>query len=288
MIWLDILFRDKDGNSISTDDILAALKEVGADQCTNLFIHSDIMFGMLEKGVKRGELLSLLYAQIERLGVRNLVIPTFTYSFPNHEDYDVANTRTLMGAFNEYVRKQDHRYRTEDPLLSVSVPSEIASLFDHVSNHSLGLGSALDIIHHMDDVKFLFLGAEMGACFTYVHYVEKMMDVPYRFDMSFKGNVIYSDGKTRQRTQTIHTQCYGVKLPLKYDYFEREMEEKGFLKKKRVGDKYIACLSENDAYREIKNHIENNINYYLAKPFSKDELIHKYVYSTDNGRITHC
>ncbi len=95
-----------------------------------------------------------------------------------------------------------------------------------MSNHSLGEGSALDILHHMDSVKFLFFGAEMADCFTYVHYVEKIMEVPYRFDMPFEGNIIYPDGIKLHRKQYIHTQCTGVKLPSKYDYFEKEMKEK--------------------------------------------------------------
>ena len=204
------------------------------------------------------------------------------------EDYDMVNSKTSMGAFNEYVRKITGRYRTDDPLLSVSIPEELVSAFSHISDHSLGAGSAFDIVHHMDHVKFLFFGAEMSDCFTYVHYVEKMMDVPYRFDMSFDGKVIYPNGEIKNKWQIIHTQCYGVMLPPKYDYFEQEMEEKGFLKKKQVGDKYIACLSEKDAYREIKSHIEKDINYYLAVPFKESDLIHQYTYSTENGRITHC
>jgi aminoglycoside 3-N-acetyltransferase len=285
---MEILFRDTEGKAITTRDIGEALKEVEADQCETLFIHSDIMFGLLEKGIKRNTLLALLYDQIMALGVKNLIIPTFTYSFPNKEDYDMVNSKTSMGAFNEYVRKITGRYRTDDPLLSVSIPEELVSAFSHISDHSLGAGSAFDIVHHMDHVKFLFFGAEMSDCFTYVHYVEKMMDVPYRFDMSFDGKVIYPNGEIKNKRQIIHTQCYGVMLPPKYDYFEQEMEEKGFLKKKQVGDKYIACLSEKDAYREIKSHIEKDINYYLAVPFKESDLIHQYTYSTENGRITHC
>lgn len=283
-----ILYRDAVGNTISDENILSTLKTVEADQCETLFIHSDIMFGTMEKGIKRKELLAALYEQIEALGVKNLIIPTFTYSFPNHEDYDVINSRTSMGAFNEYVRKLKGRYRTDDPLLSISVPCSMKQLFAHVSDHSLGKGSALDIIHHMRDVKFLFFGAEMGDCFTYVHYVEKMMNVPYRFDMPFEGKVIYPDGHSRDRRQVMHTQCYGVTLPSKYDYFENEMEAKGCLKKRRLGDKYIACLSECDAYREIKSHIEQDICYFLASPFKQSDLVHKYTYFTENGRITHC
>lgn len=285
---MQVLFRDADGSTISNEDILNALKTVEADQCETLFIHSDIMFGVLDKGIRRRELLAALYEQIVALGVKSLIIPTFTYSFPNHEDYDVINTKTSMGAFNEYIRKMDGRYRTDDPLLSVSVPISLKKLFDHVSDHSLGKGSALDIVHNMDDVKFLFFGAEMGDCFTYVHYVEKIMEVPYRFDMPFEGKVIYPDGNSTMKRQIIHTQCYGVTLPPKYDYFENEMEAKGYLKKVRLGDKYIACLSERDAYREIRKHIEQDVCYYLAAPFKKSDLVHRYTYSTENGRITHC
>lgn len=282
------LFIDSDGNLISDIDIKQALFNVGADQCDTLFIHSDIMFGSLIRGIKRIELLDVLYEQIQTLNVRNIIVPTFTYSFPNGEDYDIANSRTSMGVFNEYVRNKNGRYRTEDPLLSVSVPDHLENLFSNISCHSLGDGSALDILHHMDNVKFLFLGAEMGECFTYVHYVEKMMNVPYRFDMPFKGRVIYPDGTVKIRVQTIHTQCAGVSLPAKYDYFEKEMENKSYLKKCYLGNKYIACLSENDAYREIVDHINNNISYFLSEPFNSTGIVNQYTYSTANGRITHC
>lgn len=282
------LFRDADGHVVTSKDIFAALKEVGAADCETLFIHSDIMFGTLVGSIRKKELLQTIHDQVCALGVKNLVVPTFTYSFPNHVEYDIIASKTLMGAYNEYVRKMDNRYRTDDPLLSVSIPKSLKDSFSHVSNHSLGEGSALDIIHHMDGVKFLFLGAEMADCFTYVHYVEKMLDVPYRFDMDFTGKIIYPDGTIKERIQSIHTQCYGVKIPPKYDYFEKEMEEKGYLRKKRVGNKFISCLSEKDAYREIRERIEEDINYYLETPFKASDLVHQYTYSTERGRITHC
>lgn len=285
---MQVLFCDRDGNEISSESIYETLKEVGADDCETLFIHSDIAFGLLKKCIRRNELLQVLYDQVASLGVKNLIFPTFTYSFPNHEDYYVESSKTSMGALNEYARKLNYRFRTDDPLLSVSVPVSLKELFGNVGNHSLGEGSALDIVHHMDGVKFLFFGAEMADCFTYVHYIEKMMEVPYRFDMSFSGKVIYEDGTMKERIQSIHTQCAGVTLPAKYDYFENEMEEKGYLKKKRVGDKYISCLDEKDAYRAIKEKIEHDINYFLAIPFSESDLIKQYTYSTRNGRITHC
>lgn len=282
------LFIDANGKEFGAEDIDLALRATGAMDCETLFIHSDVMFGKPAEGFRRKEYLNVLYSIITNLGVKRIIIPTFTYSFCNHEDYDILNSKTFMGAFNESVRKRDDQFRTDDPLLSVSVPQTMKKEFEKISHHSLGEGSSLDIIHHMKNVKFLFFGAEMAECFTYVHYVEKMMGVPYRFDMRFSGNVIYPDGRTIEREQFIYTQCYGAKLPMKYVYFENEMEDKGILKKTRLGDKFISCISEKDAYREIESKISENIDYYLEEPFVESELKHIYTYNTENGRITHC
>lgn len=282
------LFTDSDGRSYQAENILETLKEIGADDCETLFIHSDVMFGKPAAGFRRKEYLKILNQVLIDLGVKSIIVPTFTYSFCNREDYDVMTSKTSMGSFNEYIRKLDGRYRTLDPLLSISVPESMKSKFENLSSHSLGADSGLDRIHHMDGVKFLFFGADMANCFTYVHYVEKMLDVPYRFDMPFEGNVIDYSGKTTRIEQCIHTQCKGIKLPERYGYFEADLIEKGMLKKKRLGDSFVSCLKEKDAYNEIADNIAKDINYYLAAPFSQDDLVYEYTYDLNRERITHC
>lgn len=282
------LFYDANGKAFSKEDLYESLLRVGAADCETLFIHSDIMFGTPAKGFRRTELLETLYQAIVSLNVPNIIIPTFTYSFCNHENYDVLHTKTSMGSFNEYFRKKENRYRTHDPLLSLSVPASLKALFENISEHSLGMGGGLDIVHHMRDVKFLFLGADMASCFTYVHYVEKMLDVPYRFDLPFEGDIIDEKGIVSRRIQYIHTQCAGVRLPECYDYFERDLLAKGKLQKIQYGDKFISCICENDAFEEITHNIETNKFYYLARPYQEEDLVHQYIYDWTKSRITHC
>lgn len=284
---MDTLFVDGNNRGYTAEDVYSALRNIGAQECETLFLHSDIMFGRTVEGFNRKDYLNTLYQVFEDLHVKYLIVPTFTYSFCNQEDYNVTRSRTSMGAFNEYIRKKDKRYRTLDPLLSLSVPAELQSKFQNVGEHSLGENSGLDILHHMEDVKFLFFGARLGNCFTYVHYVEKMLDVPYRFDMPFSGNIIDESGNISQKTQYMHTACYGVK-PADYYYFEDELKEAGFLKKQTLGDKTVACIDEKDAYREIKKKLQENIHYFLEVPFKEEDLIHKYTKGLDGERITHC
>lgn len=282
------LFFDRDGEGYTEEDVRRVLIDVGASDCETLFIHSDVVFGRPGEGFRRSDYLASMYRAISGIGVRNIIVPAFTYSFPNHEDYDVRDSRSLMGVLSEYIRRMDGRYRSLDPLLSFSVPNHLRDCFEDTGFHSLGEGSGYDILNRMDGVRFLFLGAEMGECFTYLHYVEKMLEVPYRFDMSFEGTVIDYDGTKRTVGQTIFTHCGGVKLPLKYDRFEQELTDRGILKKKRLGDGFVSCVDKEDARREICDHIKNDPYYFVAVPYKDEDLVPVYGYNYREGKITHC
>ncbi len=283
---MELIF-DANMNAYTDYDLRETLKSVGACDCNILFVHSDVMFGTLAKGLKRKEYLQCLYDALASNNVEHIVVPSFTYSFCNNEVFDVRNSRTSMGALNEYIRCLDGRYRTEDPLLSLSVPDKLKSSFLELGNHSLGENSAFDRLHGMSDVKFLFLGARLGNCFTYVHYIEKMNDVEYRFDLPFTGTMIDEQGCERQMTQYIHTACYGVKAG-DYYYFEDELVERGLLKKSSFGNGTISCIGEKEAYSAIESKLSENIFYFLEKPYTKEDLIHKYTMGQNGERITHC
>lgn len=284
---MESLFIDKDNREYSSEDLFSALKEIGADDCTTLFVHSDISMGKIPSGMKRSALLSEVYSVLEGLSVKQIIFPTFTYSFCNNENYDVKSSPTRMGALNEYIRKKENRYRTLDPILSLSVPLSLKDSFINPGDHSLGENSGLDVLHKMDNVKFLFLGARMGNCFTYVHYIEKMLDVPYRFDMPFKGKITDHEGREFEKTQFIHTACFGVK-PADFYYFEDELEQKKMLKKVSFADSQVSCISETDAYNSITEKINGDINYFLEQPFTEADLVHKYTKGLDGTKITHC
>ena len=286
--FMTVLFYDQDGIPYDSDYLLKILHDIGADDSETLFIHSDIAFGRPSAGFKRKDYLKALYEAIIALNVENIIVPTFTYSFCNHEDYDVLNSRTSMGAFSEFIRQQDGRYRTLDPLLSFSVPAALKHKFENISNHSLGKGSGFDILHSMNNVKFLFFGAKQGECFTYLHYIEKMLDVPYRYDQEFTGKLIDYDGKSKTVTQAIHTHCYGVKIPNSYDYFENELLERKLIKKVKLGNSMVSCIDKDIAYEQITEKINNNPYYFTNGQYTAEDLIHKYGFGENGERVTHC
>lgn len=281
------LFTDDKGRRWTERDVLECLQSAGADNCKILFVHTDLMFGLPNPQMKKQEYLQALYQTLLDLHVPTLIFPAFTYSFPNHEVFDVRSSRTSMGALIEYIRKQPRVFRSMDPLLSMIAVGEQAKLLEgDLGCHSLGPGSGFDRLHQAEDMKFLFFGADFTEYFTYIHYIEKMLEVPYRFDMEFSGTVIDYEGRAHAYTQAIHTQCGGVSLK-NYSALKQELLEAGYLKAARLGNGEVACISEKDIYREVTQRIRDN-PFSFVEPYTEKDLTHVYTFGKNGERVTHC
>ena len=282
------LFRDSEGNVHTGRDVTEALKRVGAQDCALLFIHTDINFGAPVPGIKRREYLDALYQAILDAGVDTIAFPAFTYSFCNGEDYDVRNSRTSMGALIEHVRKKPEARRSLDPLLSTIAIGKQSDIFDgDLGHHSLGPESAFGRLHRMEDAKFLFFGADFSEYFTYIHYIEKILDVPYRFDKAFTGKITDYAGNTYPDTHYIHTQCGGVKLR-NFMNLRKDITAKGLLQETRLGDSEVTCVREKDIYREVIAALERDINSFLQEPYTEEQLTKEYTFGKNGERVTHC
>ena len=119
-----------------------------------------------------------------------------------------------------------------------------------------------------------------------MHYVEKMLEVPYRFDKAFRGKIIDYDGNEYEDIHYIHTQCGGVKLK-NYQQMKEELIADNKLKTAKMGNSEIAATSEADAYNAIYNRISKNINSFV-EPFTEKDLTHEYTFGKNGERVTHC
>lgn len=282
------LFQSADGRWTTAGELAEKLRGVIGDDCQRLFVQTDIMFGMPNRQLKRKELLGVLSELLLSLPVKTLVLATFTYSFANHQPYDVENSKTSMGVLLEYMRKLPQAvYRTEDPLLSMTLLGEDYEPLHHLSHRSLGPGSAFDLLHQAEGVKFLMFGGAFGESFTYVHHVESMLDVPYRYDQPFTGEIITPDGQTRTETRVIHTACGGV-TPRCFPELEEELVSGGQMKRTAVADGKIVCVSEPDVYRAITEKIAATPCYFLERPYTQADLTHSYQYGKNGEPVTHC
>lgn len=256
------LFLTKNGQWVTNKSMIETLLSIGADKCDILYIHTALSFGQpnpqLKKSVMLGELLNVIKA----LGVKTVCMPTFTFSFCNGLDYNPATSASRMGVLNEFFRKQDGVIRSADPLMSVALMGEDKDLVTGVGHVSCGENSTFDKLRHRDNVKFLFLGPKIGDCLTYMHYMEWLYTVDYRYNRVFRGNVTIGD-KTSVEEYALFVRYKSV-IPntASYDY-EQKMYDNGTAFIAPCGDGTISIVDEKNASREYKKCLDENPYYFV-------------------------
>ena len=266
-----ILFKTSNGTAVTTSYLLKALETVKADDAEILFIHTEMSLGIPNMELSRHEIMEELFAIFSRLGTRTLCVPTFTFSFCNGQDYDVTNSKCKMGAFNEYFRKRSDTVRSIDPLMSIALFGKDSDLINNTGKNSVGKDSTFDLLHGKNNVRFLFLGTSPGACMTYTHYVEAMLNVPYRYNRQFTGAITDNKGNTYEDTYTLFVRYQGV-IPATDNRLQKYLLSNGSLLCAQCGDSSVYCITEKDAYGYTKEQIEKNIDYMLDCPYPRKHL----------------
>ena len=271
------LFYSKDSKWVTNNSLLETLLSIGADKCDVLYIHTALSFGQPNPQLKKSVLLAEILSVIKALGVRTVCMPTFTFSFCNKVDYNPASSSSRMGVLNEFFRKQDGVIRSIDPLMSVALWGEDKDLVTGIGHYSCGANSTFDKLRHRDNVKFLFLGPKIGDCFTYMHYLEWLYNVDYRYDRFFNGNVQIGEFSSMQE-YALFTRYDGV-VPNDGSYrYERMMYENGTAIQVKCGDGTISIVEEKVAAIEYLKCLEYNPYFFVD--LTRGRLIKDKTYKT--------
>ena len=256
------LFLDSNKQWITDSQIRETLLQLGADQCDYLFIHTALNFGIPNPALKRAELMESLLQIIKGLGVRNVMMPTFTFSFCNKRDYNPATSVSKMGMLNEYFRKQPDVIRSIDPLMSVALLGDDVDLVKGVGHYSCGENSTFDKLHHRENVKFLMFGPKIGYCLTYMHYLEWLFGVEYRYNRAFVGNIQNGD-EVYQDEYQLFTRYNGV-TPNDGSYrYEQFMYDAGVAEHIGLGGANIAVVEEKEATEMYFRCLQKDPNYFV-------------------------
>lgn len=171
-------------------DILKALQEVGMKKGDTVFIHSNIgYYGRMENADSADKLCEQFFRALkETLGCEGtIVVPTFSYSFCHNEGYHVNSTISSCGMFSEFVRKQAEVIRSMDPNFSVAAWGTLKFYYtENCAHESFGKGSFWERFLEKNG-KILCMNMDCGS--TFVHYVENMNQVEYRYNKAFNGEM---------------------------------------------------------------------------------------------------
>ena len=276
------LFLPKDGRWVTNKSLTEKLLSLGADQCDTLYIHTALSFGQPNPELRKSALLGELLNVIKGLGVRTVCMPTFTFSFCNGLDYNPATSASRMGVLNEFFRKQEGVIRSADPLMSVALLGEDRDLVEGIGHVSCGENSTFDKLRHRDGVKFLFLGPKIGDCLTYMHYLEWLYGVDYRYNRIFRGKVTVGE-RTTEEEYALFVRYNGVIANAASYEYEQRMYRNGTAFTVDCGDGTLSIVDEKNAAAEYRRCLDENSYFFVD--FAKGALVKDKTFKLDHEMV---
>jgi aminoglycoside 3-N-acetyltransferase len=248
----------------SKNDIIQALLKVGVCKDDNIFVHSNLgFFRKLKDGISKEDYCTTFKeAILEVIGINGtLIVPTFSYSFCNNEIYDKNKTVGVRGMLSEFIREDPQSLRSDDANFSVAAIGKNAEYFTKdVPPHSFGENSFWERFLNCNG-KICNFNFDSGS--TFIHYVEKLFNVGYRFDKGFRGkSMINGREEDRMYYHFVYDLSKSTDVP-DFTKFDKKAKELGLTKTANLGKGQIVCISARDTLELIQKEIVKNHSFLI-------------------------
>ncbi|MDY3739999.1 MAG: AAC(3) family N-acetyltransferase [Selenomonadaceae bacterium] len=170
-----------------------------------------------------------------------ILIPTFNFDFSNKGYYDIRKSKSQVGILGNIALARDDFKRTKHPMHSFAVWGKYKNVLTEMENkHAFGIDSPFSFcVGHK--VKQIIIGTDYNHALTFMHYVETLCDVPYRFPKSFTGTYVDENGNSTERS---------------YDYAARYLEIEPREISNTIGKEFeLQGISKKVVFKEIENYI---------------------------------
>lgn len=242
----------------SKQSLVTALRNAGLNKGDIVFGHSNIgFFGFPVEGRDKDTIFEvILDAFFEVIGTEGtLVAPAFTYSFPKGEVFDPDKTPGIGGTFSEMLRSLPESYRSVDP--SVSVVAIGGRAKEVTENMPLNSYDEDGIFGRLLRFNAKACNMNIDAATTFVHYAERVFQVPYRFDKTFAG-VIRQDKTDIKTSNTIWVRYLLDETEPKFEPFDKIAMEKGYCRQELVGRGFVKVMTIRDQFRLVEETLPEN------------------------------
>lgn len=228
-----------------------------------VYVISD-MFGLTMEYRNNGQKLNLddiITGLMDRVGPEgNLLFPAFNWDFCKGTPFDYYYSPSKTGALSKAALKRKDFERTSHPLYSFAVHGKNAEEFIKVNDpKSFGEGTIFDMLTDLD-AKALVIGIPALSGFTYIHHVEKMVGVPYRYEKNFTAE--YTDKAGNSSTRTYSMYVRDLEMDPKhingFEPLEKLMLENGVITRAYYGNVPVSMMKVRDTYEPIQKDICEN------------------------------
>lgn len=186
-----------------------------------------------------------------------IIVPSFTYSINKDEVFNIKKSKSKVGQFSEDFRQFYLTERTSDPIFSVCTYGREKRNIKKLSfKNSFGKNSIFDYLYSKN-VKVICLGCELKVV-TFLHYVEQVLNVPYREFKMFNAKIL------NKKNKIINTKIkfFCRRSEINYDYnllhLKKEMIKKNKLIILKFGRIKSYSFKAKDFFMECKKILKKN------------------------------
>ncbi len=230
-------------------------------------IHIDLI-GLIRTGKENTERLDefcRLLAEVQSKG-GNICIPAYSLSYTKNENYNILETpASNIGVVSEYVRKKFSHFRTVDALFSYIVHGSgiTRKHFEPGDYESFGKNSLIGEIFDKDGYICSIGGIFRNS--TEIHYIEKLLDVNYRADKIFEGNLTDINGKTHRQRITYFCKKFDHHLWYDFKKLEESLKKDGLMEIFKVDGYpvFIEGIKFKTLYDYLEVEIKKDYKYFI-------------------------
>lgn len=244
----------------SREDITKALLNLEVSKGDCVFVHSNLGFFGRAEGISSLDALCRLWYEsiIEVIGEEGtLIVPTFTYSYCRKEVFEHDKSDSDCGAFSNWVCDLEEAERSRDPNYSVAAVGKLKEYFsDSCTTNSFNDESAFARLLKQKG-KILNLNFDAGS--TFLHYVERELGVPYRFDKTFQGTT-RAGGTTVETENTIFVRYLSDTTYPVFEPFHELAVRKNLFNQINIGKGIIGVISAQSTFDLVKESLSTRPN----------------------------
>jgi len=203
------------------DDLKTIQKKISSGP---VLLHTDLLqIGLVADPSNRTQFCMTYEAILDEVfGQQGYLIPTFNYDYCRTAVYDVVETPSEVGALTDYYRRNYPGCRTRTPIFHFCIRHHRGFTLETHTNCFDDQSTFGELVRAGGAV--LFLGAPLNAN-TFVHHVEELSKVPYRFHKTFSGTVVW--GQTSYPTQlTYRVRPMDGSVQYRWDRIEAQLLDK--------------------------------------------------------------
>tara|TARA_B100001063_G_C16776116_1_gene565520 strand:+ start:1724 stop:2491 length:768 start_codon:yes stop_codon:yes gene_type:complete len=241
--------------------IIKCLKSLGIKKNDVIFCHSRMVF-FNNFNIKNPKKICEIFLNsfLKTLGKKGVFsLPIFTYDHAKKKIFDKNNIKTNCGILSDYILKKRNLKIYPDPNLAVGI-FEQKKFFSCLKNYDPYNENSFFSKLSKRNGKICFINT--GPTSTFIHYIEKNLNVHYRYNKKFKGKILI-----KNKIKNFNSYLFVKKKKIKNSHptlkFEKIVNKSKKIKIKKFDGGFISVISANNYKEIIEKTIQKDKNFFI-------------------------